>query len=305
MARHPFGGGLSDWAIVPDASGLAVLTGGAVITLWTLATGGSKYTDLTDSSSVAISSVTASDGTDGLAAGQIPQFYGPDGVWVMWAAINDPGDGTAPRQMMCSTDIGAAVAAQASTAAALQSSVASFSAQLGADSGIATLGEDGLLLPDQRPAFTLAGATDVDVDDAEDGDTLSYNGSTSKWEPKSQASLPGWANITGYAAGITMYQVQPAWRLMLPGTVQLVGRFTYSDGATKFSSGATLCTLPAGARPAQTKYVVSAANRIASHGDYARLTINTNGTVVADWADSGYAPGWIGVDGIIYDLGTS
>lgn len=301
MARHPFGGGLSDWAIIPDASGLAVLTSGAIVTLWSLPTGGTQYTDLTDTASAAISSVTSSDGTDGLVTGQIPQFYGPDGVWVMWAAINDPGDGSAPRQQMCSTDIGAQVAAQVTAAGNLQASVNAFNALLGANNGIATLGDDGLLTAGQQPSYTLAGATDVNLVGVTDGDTIVYDAATSKFVPQSAATLPSWTNLTGYASGVTSYQVQPQYRFLAADTVQLVGRFTKTSGT--FANGATVFTLPAEARPAQIKYLIGAANRIASHGDYARLQINPDGTVVVAWADSGYNPAWIGIDGVIYDLG--
>lgn len=305
MARHPFGGGLSDWAIIPDASGLAVLTGGAIVTLWSLPTGGTQYTDLTDTASAAISSVTSSDGTDGLVTGQIPQFYGPDGVWVMWAAINDSDpENPVARQMMCSTDIGAQVDAQATAAGVLQTTVNSFGALLGADNGIATLGADGILVDNQRPAFTLSAATDVDVSSASDGDYLAYNSTDAKWEPVASASLPGWTDITTYATGITMYQVQPAYRLMLPDTVQLVGRFAKTD-SSNFSSGATLCTLPEAARPAQAQYVISSAGRIANQGNYAQLAINTDGTVVATWPNSSYTPTWVGIDGVVYSLGNS
>jgi hypothetical protein len=302
MARHPFGGGLSDWAIIPDTSGLAVLTGGAIITLWSLPTGGTQYTDLTDASSVAIETVSSSDGTDGFVTGQIPQFYGPDGVWVMWAAINDPGDGSAPRQQMCSTDIGAQVDAQVTAAGVLQSTVDSFNGLLGADSGIATLGPDGLLTPEQRPAFTLAAASDVDVTDAADNDYLAYSAADSKWEARAASSLPGWTEITTYATGVTEYQVQPAYRMMLAGTVQLVGRFAKSD-ASNFASGATLCTLPEGARPVQAKYLITAAKIVTGQGNYAQLAINEDGTVVATWPNASYAPSWISIDGLVYDQG--
>jgi hypothetical protein len=301
MARHPFGGGLSDWAIIPDASGLAVLTGGAIITLWSLPTGGTQYTDLTDVSSSAIESVTSSDGTDGLTTGQIPAFYGPDGVWVMWAAINDPGDGSAPRQQMCSTDLGAQVNAQATAAGTLQSSVNSFNALLGADSGIATLGDDGVLTADQRPAFTLAEATDVDTAGAQDGDLLSYDGTAAKWVPLSVSAAPGWTDLTTYGTNITMYQIQPAYRFLYPGTVQLVGRFTRTTGS--FASGAVLCTLPAEARPPNILYLVSAANRVAGQGVSVDIQINPDGTLVALWASSSYVPTWIGIDGLIFDVG--
>jgi hypothetical protein len=301
MARHPFGGGLSDWAIIPDTSGLAVLTGGAIVTLWSLPTGGTQYTDLTDAASVAITSVTSSDGTDGLTTGQVPQFYGPDGVWVMWAAINDPGDGSAPRQQMCSTDIGAQVDAQVTAAGVLQTSVNSFGALLGADSGIATLGDDGILSPDQRPPFTLADASDVDVSGASDGDGLVYDGDSSKWVPQSASALPGWTTITSLASGVAAYQVVPQYRFLTADTIQLVGRFTKVSGT--FARGATVFTLPAEARPAQIKYVIGAANVIASHGAFARFAINPDGTAVISWDDTGYQPAWVGIDGILYDVG--
>jgi hypothetical protein len=304
MARHPFGGGLSDWAIIPDASGLAVLTGGAIITLWSLPTGGTQYTDLTDVSSNAIASVTSSDGTDGLVTGQIPVFYGPDGVWVMWAAINDPGDGSAPRQQICSTDIGAQVDAQATAAGVLQTTVNSFNALLGADNGIATLGDDGILVSDQRPAFTLADASDVDVADAADGDVLSYNGSTSKWEAKASGTLAGWTDLT-LASGLSAHGgVTPAYRFLFADTVQLVGEIKKTAGGT-FTSGVTLLTLPAEARPTQPKYLTSAAARFASQGDCVQMAINADGTVVASWQNASYAPDWIGIDCLLYDLGGS
>jgi len=301
MARHPFGGGLSDWAIVPDTSGLAVLTAGASITLWNMPTGGTRYTDLTNAASGAIDTVVSSDGTDGLMLGQIPQFYGPDGVWVMWAAINDPGDGSAVRQQICSTDIGAQVDAQASNAATLQSSISDFNAKLGAANGIATLGEDGMLNENQRPAFTLADADDVDVSGVADGDVLAYNATTSKWEPTPAGALPNWTDITTFASGVIAYQVQPAYRFLLADTVQLVGRFSKTSGG--FASGATLCTLPAEARPTSPKFLVASANLVSGKADYTQLRIDTNGNVTVQWAASSYAPTWCGIDAVVYDLG--
>jgi hypothetical protein len=305
MARHPFGGGLSDWAIIPDASGLAVLTGGAIVTLWSLPTGGTQYTDLTDTASAAISSVTSSDGTDGLVTGQIPQFYGPDGVWVMWAAINDSDpENPVARQMMCSTDIGAQVDAQATAAGVLQTTVNSFGALLGADNGIATLGADGILVDNQRPAFTLAAAADVDVSSAADGDVLSYNATAGKWEAQASGTLAGWTDLT-LASGLSAHGgVTPAYRFLLADTVQLVGEIKKTAGGT-FTSPTTLLTLPAEARPTQPKYLTSAAARFASQGDCVQMAINPDGTVVASWQNASYAPDWIGIDCLLYDLGGS
>lgn len=95
MARHIFGGGVADWTFGPDVSNLAELLGAINITFWNAETGGTQHTDLLDMTNAAISSVTSSDGTDGRALGQIPQFKGPDNVTEMWASAD-----SGPRALM-------------------------------------------------------------------------------------------------------------------------------------------------------------------------------------------------------------
>jgi hypothetical protein len=97
MGRYLFGGGIADWALTPTTLTLVgSVTGSAVvgvaqagavdITCWTAETGGTQYTDLQTTAGAPIDHVTTSDGSDGRAAGQIPPFYGPDGINVVWAA---------------------------------------------------------------------------------------------------------------------------------------------------------------------------------------------------------------------------
>ena len=92
--RRKFGGGDADFAI--SASGTSItLVPNAVVTFWTALSGGSQYTDLQNTGGGAITSVTAD------ANGQIPEFFGPAGIWKMAA---DAGGGT--RRWVTASDIG-------------------------------------------------------------------------------------------------------------------------------------------------------------------------------------------------------
>lgn len=117
MARYLFGGSLPDWAFTTATAdgqdNLAQLVGGSTITFFNAETGGTQYTDLTDTTGGAITDVTTSDGTDGRALGTIPPFYGPDGVWSMWASA----DGGS-RALMVSADVGVVLGPQVDTLAA-------------------------------------------------------------------------------------------------------------------------------------------------------------------------------------------
>lgn len=108
--RHTFGAGISDWTFgtidgvdAADATltvdDMAQVVGAIVVTFWTAESAGSQYTDLLDINGLPVTYVTSSDGTDGRAKGQIPQFFGPDEVTLMWAQA---GDG--PRAIIKTTD---------------------------------------------------------------------------------------------------------------------------------------------------------------------------------------------------------
>ncbi|TDC02273.1 hypothetical protein E1091_01095, partial [Micromonospora fluostatini] len=104
MARYLFGGGIADWTFVPttleETANLAQLAGGIEITLWSAPEGGTRYTDLLDMDTEPVTAVITSSGGDGQAVGQIPQFWGPDGVAVLWASA-----GGGPRAAMRTLDL--------------------------------------------------------------------------------------------------------------------------------------------------------------------------------------------------------
>lgn len=101
MARLMFGGGVSDWTFTSDASGTPTVVGGIVITFYDQRTGGNQYTDLTGLAGESLSTVTSSTGGDGNALGQIPAFFGPDGVYEMWASAAG-----GPRVLMAASSLG-------------------------------------------------------------------------------------------------------------------------------------------------------------------------------------------------------
>lgn len=102
MARLVFGGGVSDWTFAVDSTtSAAILVGGVQITFWDQRAGGVQYTDLQNSSGNAVTSVTTSTGLDGLTLGQIPLFYGPDGVFEMWAEAAG-----GPRALLSASNLG-------------------------------------------------------------------------------------------------------------------------------------------------------------------------------------------------------
>lgn len=111
MARHTFGGTMSDWAFTFNTDGTVSQGAGAVLTFWSSLAGGTQYTaapmpggvddgtGLLDGTGVPISSVTC-DGN-----GEIPaSLQGPDGVYTM--AVDGSGNGTGPRRWITANDIG-------------------------------------------------------------------------------------------------------------------------------------------------------------------------------------------------------
>lgn len=120
MARFLFGGSVADWTFgvaddVDGEDGLAQLSGGVEIAMWTSETGGSQLTDLLTLDLSPISVVVSSDGGDGRAVGQIPPVWGPDGVTEMWASASG-----GPRARLVASGIGAlALAADAAASTAV------------------------------------------------------------------------------------------------------------------------------------------------------------------------------------------
>ncbi|NEA22592.1 hypothetical protein [Actinomadura bangladeshensis] len=127
MARHTFGQSLTDWTMdlgtTTTSGGVTtapvIASGPAEITFWSAKSGGVQYTDLLNAAGTEVTTITSSDGSDGLPVGTIPEFSGPDGIFSMWA---DAGVGT--RFRMVATDVGDNIADILSTLADQQTTVA-------------------------------------------------------------------------------------------------------------------------------------------------------------------------------------
>ena len=99
IGRRGFGGDEASWTFAYSGNSL-VKAAGVQVTFWSALTGGSQYTDLTDSGNNPVTSVT----TD--SNGRIPAFNGPANIWLMAADANA---GNGPRQWILATDIGAEI----------------------------------------------------------------------------------------------------------------------------------------------------------------------------------------------------
>lgn len=144
MARYRFGGGLADWsfgtAVVATVPDLAQLVGAATITFWTAETGGDQYVDLLDADGAPINSIQSADGSGSRALGQLPPFFGPDGVTEMWAQ-----GGNGPRAIITASGAVSAALQQASatdTALITHTAAANPHGTRLADLTDATVGED-------------------------------------------------------------------------------------------------------------------------------------------------------------------
>lgn len=84
MARYEFGAGVADFVVAPS-DGLWGVGQGVTVTFWDSAVDGTQYTDLLNTASEPITSVTSDQ------HGGLPRFLGPDGVTGMWA---DAGGGS-------------------------------------------------------------------------------------------------------------------------------------------------------------------------------------------------------------------
>lgn len=104
MTRMLFGGGPEDVYLVDSVDNNLQPGPGATVLFYTAETGSTMITDLLDINLTPITGVVTSDGTDGRAPGQIKPFYGPDGVFEMWASASG-----SPRFLMQTSNLGSYV----------------------------------------------------------------------------------------------------------------------------------------------------------------------------------------------------
>lgn len=117
MTRYSFGGGAEDYVASNGRP-----RGGVTVTFWTARLGGTQITDLLDAEGVPAVEVVSDD------QGQLPVFYGPDGVSELWA---DAG-GARVRLDTYDTDDLAEDAAADAAAAAVSAAAAAESAAVAA-----------------------------------------------------------------------------------------------------------------------------------------------------------------------------
>src|SRR6188768_84782 len=101
MARMRFGGGPQDVYMFEDTDGDLHAGGGFNALMYE---SDDPITDLLTDDGEPATYITTSDGStapDGPAAGQLPIFWGPDGVYEMWTSIN-----SSPRVLLTSTNLG-------------------------------------------------------------------------------------------------------------------------------------------------------------------------------------------------------
>lgn len=176
MARNSFGGEISAWTFVIGDDNVAEVLGGAEIKFFDSQTAGAQYTDLSTTSdgTGATQTIISSDGSGSLALGQIPQFWGPDGVFFMWAEANG-----GPRALILANDLPAQVQEAVTNAASAVSGLATHAAAL-------------------NPHNTkLDDLVDVNAPTPLDGQLLAWDSATSRWVAFTVAGLSGTVTIAG------------------------------------------------------------------------------------------------------------
>jgi hypothetical protein len=94
VARLMFGAGITDWTMTVESNHVLVAAN-TVVAFFDAQTGGNQLTDLTDATGSPLSAVTSS------STGQIPSFFGPDGVFELWASAAG-----GPRARMTASNLG-------------------------------------------------------------------------------------------------------------------------------------------------------------------------------------------------------
>lgn len=182
MARHLFGD-IGAFAVAAGSSEtVGTITGNhtllvpsVFITLWNAPTGGTQYTDLQDTTGNPITSVT----TD--ANGAIPQFWGPDGVTVVYA------DAGGDRRALAAIDLGDSLDGLQTQLDSLALDDLADVAASGAANGNALIyvASTGMWSPGAAGSGgsgTLGGLADVALTTLADRNVLQFNSTAAKWK---------------------------------------------------------------------------------------------------------------------------
>lgn len=168
MTRMQFGGGPEDVYLVDSDQNNLQPGAGATVLFYSGETGNNPITDLLDINLSPITSITTSNGSDGRAPGQIKPFYGPDGVFEMWASANG-----SPRFLMQASNLGSY----------LGPTKDQFTQHAAQPNGHGTKLQDLI-----NVSSTVASATD--------GQTIIYNASSGLWIAGSAVTGGGGGDVT-------------------------------------------------------------------------------------------------------------
>jgi hypothetical protein len=278
MARHTFGGDLAAWAFTAGGGNVATLVGGATVTFWSAAAGGTQYTDLLlGDGTTAANYVASQDGTGGTVVGAIPTFYGPDGVVAMWASANG-----GPRALMVATDTAASAAANATAVAGVQ---ASLTTHIGAANPHATKVRD---LADANAATPT------------DGQVFAYDAASGKWLPKTIAGVSGTAMLNTAQTFTKTQTIGPlsdvnSGRLLIyaEATGQVADLMTFFSGTDTGAGGARQRTTYFNEK-GELRVIAAALNSVG-----VRIKGQTGQTAhITEWTDIGNNPiSWVEPDG--------
>lgn len=125
MARHWFGGGVSDWFFTVTEGGLPQLSSGESRSVYLTRTGGNPVVDLLDASDGPMSQVTSGDG-EAYPLGKVPPFRGPDAIGGVEVTDLWVDDGTGQRTQLVATDLAASVTDLAGRVGTLEGGAADF-----------------------------------------------------------------------------------------------------------------------------------------------------------------------------------
>lgn len=203
MTRMQFGGGPEDVYLIPDSDGDLQAGGGAGVLFYSTETGSTAVTDLLDASLSPITTVVTSNGSDGRSPGQIKPFYGPDGVFELWASANG-----SPRFLMQASNLGSYVGPVK----------VDFTAHAAAANGHGTRLQD------------LVNVNTASIDAATNGQTIAYNSGSGLFVAATPAvgdmTLAGTQTVTGaktHSSLLTLNAgelVKPASAAAVASTVQ-------------------------------------------------------------------------------------
>lgn len=118
---------------------------------------------------------------------------------------------------------------------------------------------------------------------------------------------------SGFTPHNDAFGYAPAWRFVRPNTVELRGTIVKGDGsgsstANYFVSGDVVLIVPSTIKPAQIPYHISRSQLKSTSDSFGwsvslELKNDTGNLVIAlKSGTTPYAPGWIALDGFIYDL---